>query len=311
MRRALGLLLLLWPAAGWAQGAAVGARPTDGVPSMTVRSADGPAGQGAGRVPTVPVSRHWPAAVGPAGAVRSTVAPADASVLTTPAGAFAASLVVPGAGQAALGLKRWVAYGAVEVVLWAVHLEAAADVRSLARAYRDLAWEAARRPTGVETRQDGSWGYYETMSRYPASGAYDLDPAQPGLQPETDPETYNGTVWELARDLYLPPGPSDPDSEAYAAALTYYEDRAPGPAFLWSWVDRPDDLERFRALIEDADREARVRSTALGLVFANHLVSAVDALIVARLRGDTGIRLESRQVAGTRWDLGLKIPLPN
>lgn len=282
MRLLVITLAFLWPAAAAAQ---ISPSP----------------GAGAAR-PTVPVAR---------GVVPPPPPPA---VLTSPAGAFAASLVLPGAGQAALGLKRWVAYGLLEAAFWTVHLEAAGDFRRLRMAYRDLAWEVARLPTGPSTRRDGSWGYYETMSQYLESGAFDTDPGLDGVQPETDVTTYNGTVWELARGLFLGGTASPPGSSAYAQALDYYRDRAAGPDFLWSWTGRGDDLGRFRDLIGDADREARVRSTALGLVLANHLVSAVDALVVARLRAETGLRLESRiaPAPGTiRWTIGLTLPIPN
>jgi hypothetical protein len=230
--------------------------------------------------------------------------------LSTPGGAFAASLVLPGAGQAALGLKRWIAYGLLEAGLWGIHLEARADVRSLRRSYRDLAWETARAAM-PEPRRDGDWEYYETMSEYLASGSYDSEPGTEGLQPEPDDGTYNGSVWALARALYLPSGMGGPGSSEYDLALDYYREHAAGPAFLWSWIGKDDALERFRALIRESDDEARTESLALGLVLANHLVSAVDAFLVARLRTD-GVRLDSRlsPVGPTlRWSVGLVIPI--
>ncbi|MGK7313496.1 MAG: hypothetical protein ACN0LA_14865 [Candidatus Longimicrobiales bacterium M2_2A_002] len=242
--------------------------------------------------------------------------PADLrpDLLRTPAGAFASSLILPGAGQAALGLKRWAIYGLAELTLWGVHLEAAADVRRLTDRYRDLAWESARLPAGSAERAEGSWGYYETLGQYLRSGAFDADPSASDVQPETDPATYNGYIWELARGIFLPGGTLDPSSPAYGDAVAYYRDHAAGPNFLWDWSGRLDDLDRYRTLIDDADGEARVRSTALGLVLANHLVSAVDALLVARLRAAGGARIDSRltTTAGDlRWHIGLRIPVRN
>lgn len=234
------------------------------------------------------------------------------ALLATPGGAFGASLLLPGAGQAALGLRRWIAYGALEVAFWALHLDAASDFRALSDAYRDLAWEAARLPTDPGPRQDGGWSYYETMSHYLSSGVYDREPGTAGVQPETDPATYNGSVWELAQGLFLPPG-AGPGSEEYDSALAYYTERAVGTAYLWRWTE-PDDLDRFRSLINDADGEARLRSTALGLVLANHVVAAVDALLVARLRAESGVRLESRlgrDSGAFNLNIGLRVPVPN
>lgn len=279
--RLLVPLLLLWPVGVASQAGPATHRPPPAVPGPGVLESATPA-------------IGWP-------------------VLETPGGAFTASLILPGAGQAALGVGRWVVYPLLEAAFWTLHLEAASDVRRLSTAYRDLAWEEARVPTDPGPRQDGSWGYYETMSQFITSGAYDLEPGTRGLQPEVDESTYNGSVWSLAQGLFLPPDGAGPGTEAYERALDYYREGAAGPAFLWSW-SRLEDLERFRGLIDEADAEARLRSTALGLVLANHLVSAVDALVVARLRPETGVRLESRltrEHGAVRMSMGLRIPVPD
>ena len=314
MRRGVFLLLLaLRPTAGLAQGAEYPSPASPPIPAETAAAA-APAAVAAGQA-DAPIDAHVAAPVRTL--TRSLPArPADLrpELLRTPVGAFAASLILPGAGQAALGLRRWALYGLAELTLWGVHLEAAADVRRLTGRYRDLAWEAARLPTGPAQRAEGSWGYYETVGQYLRSGAFDTDPSATDVQPETDPSTYNGYVWELARGIFLPGGTVDPSSPAYADAVAYYRDHAAGPDFLWDWSGRLDDLERYRTLIDDADQEARVRSTALGLVLANHLVSAVDALLVARMRAAGGVRIDSRltTTAGDlRWHVGLRIPVRN
>lgn len=229
--------------------------------------------------------------------------------LSEPTGAFAASLLVPGAGQAALGLRRWPVYVLLEAAFWWGWVDARGDVRDLRHAYRDVAWEAARLYDGP--RRDGGWDYYEAMSQYPASGRFDADAAE-GLQPEDDPSTYNGSVWELARALYLPSGEAEPTAPEYALALAYYSERAAGPEFLWSWEGLEDDLDRFRSYIGDADDASRRATGIAGLILANHLVSAIDALVVARLRTGAGPELRSRLVPGAhhaRWQIELRIPL--
>lgn len=231
--------------------------------------------------------------------------------LRTPAGAFGASLVVPGAGQAALGLRRWVLYGLAEAGLWALYLDARWDEGAYRDRYRDLAWESARLHAGE--RRDGGWGYYEAMSHYLSSGAYDTDPARAGVQPETSPATYNGVVWELARGLFLAGGPPSPETPGYAEALDYYATRAAGPEFLWSWAGRESELARFRDLIDRTDDEARLATRAAGLVLANHLVAAIDALLVARLREESGLRLRSgldTTGRAPRWRIGFELPTP-
>ena len=232
----------------------------------------------------------------------------------SPGAAFLASLVLPGSGQAGLGLRRWMVYAGLEALLWVGYVDTQLDAGRLGEAYRDLAWSAARSPS-EGPRLDGGWGYYEAMSQYISSGAYDADPAAAGVQPETDGGTYNGNIWELARAIYLPGGAVDPTVPEYALAMAYYNDRAIGPRYLWTWAGRGDDMERFRRLIADADAELRLSTTALGLILANHLVSSVDALIVSRLRSDgTGpqARLRSGIEPGlpVRWRLGVDLFLP-
>lgn len=288
---------------------------------LLVAVAPAAAQSAASPVPVVPARAAAVAPVGPWG-VGPTVGRPSLSVapdtgrssfrrtLTTPAGSFAASLVLPGAGQAALGLRRWIVYGLLEAGLWGLHLDARADVRSLSARYRELAWEEAR-GAGPLPRRDGDWDYYEHMSQYLASGAYDADPETVGLQPEPDEATYNGSIWGLAVALYLPSGIPDPDTPEFDRALAYYREHAVGPAYLWSWAGKEEELARFRGLIRETDDEARLRSTALGLLLANHVVSAIDAFLVARGRSD-GIRLESRITpdgSTLRWSLGLRIPL--
>ena len=238
-------------------------------------------------------------------------APPPPQVLRTPAGAALASLALPGAGQAALGRRRWAAYALFEVAVWAVRIHSLGEKQDAVDGYRDIAWTAAREPLHSLPRQDGSWGYYETMSQYVSSGAYDLDPG-PGFQPETDGSTYNGYIWSLAQSIYLPGGQGGPGTPGYDQAVAYYEGHAAGPAFVWSWQGQAGALDRFRSLIGDADDAARTARTALGAVLANHLVSAVDALITARGIAGAGAHLESRITVDPlpAWELGVRFLVP-
>ncbi len=243
---------------------------------------------------------------------RSAIEPAEIlRGLRSPPGAFVTSLVLPGAGQAVLGLRRWIVFGVAEAVLWGVRVDAVRDEARFSRGYRDLAWDVARNPGGA-AREDGSWGYYEAMSHYLESGRFDADGAAPDVQPEPDEATYNGQLWALAVSLFAPGGVPDPGSAGYERALEYYEANAIGPAFLWSWSGHESELGRFRGLIDDADGRARRARLAAGLILANHLTSAVDALIAARLHAP-GVDIENRiepDPAGVRWRVGLRVPLP-
>ena len=255
-----------------------------------------------------PVRVSIPGAAGAAGE-RAGAPSSIRESLRTPGGAFAASLLVPGAGQAALGLRRWPLYVAVEAGFWWLWADARGDYHGFRDGYRDLAWETARIREGP--RRDGGWPYYEAMSHYVESGLFDADPAE-GLQPEEDPATYNGSVWEIARGIYLPGGSPRPGTPEHDAALDWYEVRAAGPGFLWSWAGREGDLDRFRGLIGRADDAHRTRVTAFGVILANHLVSAIDGLVAARLSAATGADLNTTVLpgsAGPALRLELRVPL--
>lgn len=197
---------------------------------------------------------------------------------------FLLSALVPGAGQWSLGTQRWVPYVAVEAWAWITYFEQRADRRNLERQYRDLAWAVARR-VSIGDRRDGEWDYYEAMGKYHASGAYDADPRTPGIQPDLDESTYNGSMWRLARAIHIPRGAVvSEDSPEYQNALDYYARRAIPPEMAWSWGDNGLEQQVFRELIRDGDDAFRKATRALGVVLANHVISAVDALVTARLR---------------------------
>lgn len=189
--------------------------------------------------------------------------------------AFLSSLVVPGLAQYRLGERRWIAYAATEVLAAVLHLRYRGDALRGRSAYRDFAWESARKGQSAGPRMDGDFGYYEKMSQWDASGAWDADASLPGLQPETDPATYNGSVWTLALEIF----PLDP-----ARALEFYRERGYGAGFLWAWQSGSSDRSRFGALISESDGRFKDARRVLWVLAANHLFSAVDGLVTVRLR---------------------------
>ena len=192
-----------------------------------------------------------------------------------------ASLLLPGTGQLLLGQRRWPLYTALEAVAWLIHLDSGRKGRRLREEYRDLAWLAAR-ATSSETRRDGEWEYYERLEHWTSSGRWDVGPGQSGVQPESDPATFNGSVWVLALDLYLPEGAGE-GTAGYAQAVEYYEQRAYPPELLWDWAGKEDSLDRYGDLIDRSDEALRRATVVLGAVVANHLLSAADAFVSARL----------------------------
>ena len=212
------------------------------------------------------------------------------------------SLGLPGAGQHLLGQRRKWLYVALEAVGWTLFLERRGAAGRYRERYRDFAWENARFQSGA--RIDGDFDYYETLTKWTRSGAFDSDEAAPGVQPEPDAGTFNGSVWALALQIYLQGGGSAQEADpGYQNALAYYQERAYGPTFLWDWSGASDGPGELARLIEASDDRFRQATTVLGAVLANHLIAAVDAYASARgLPGAAGLRVEpSVQADGGRW----------
>lgn len=188
-----------------------------------------------------------------------------------------ASAVLPGLGQFDLGQRRGWAYVAAEALVWTgygLSRRAGLDDRD---AYRDLAWREAR--GSVEPRRDGDFEYFERLGTWTRSGAFDVAPLEPGLQPESDPATFNGDAWRLARDLVGLPPDAGPDDPRYARALELYRERAYPGDLVWDWTDRPEAQDRYRSLVRESDQHLRDATIILGGVFLNHIVSAADAYL--------------------------------
>ncbi len=204
-----------------------------------------------------------------------------------PGVAFLTSALLPGAGQAYLRVGRWAPYAALEAWAWVSYVSQKSHGRTLERDYREIAWNVARR-ISVGPRRDSIFPYYEAMSETLESGAFDADPVAVGVQPEDDAITFNGQQWERAKALYMPGGNALPGSAEYERALRYYLSTAIPPSYAWSWADNRLELQQFRRTIEDSDHAFRSATRTLGLILANHMVSAIDALVTARLKGAAG-----------------------
>lgn len=202
-----------------------------------------------------------------------------------PGRAFLYSVVVPGSGQWLLGQGRWPPYTALELWVWVQFLDARREGTQLRNRYRDLAWLVARR-VSVGSRRDGDFEYYEALSSFRASGALDADPVRPGIQPEPDERTYNGSAWALAKAIFFPAGEGPPpeDSPEYQRALAHYRQRAYSSEFAWDWGENGLEQEAYMRLIRSSDEVLRRATIMIGVLLGNHLVSAVDALISARIQ---------------------------
>lgn len=213
--------------------------------------------------------------------------------------AFVYSLAVPGLAQYHQGNRRWLLYAGTEILSAFLYLDARSGARNTRTVYRDFAWTRARQGVSAEPRRDGDFEYYETLSHWIASGAWDSDPARAGLQPESDRGTYNGWVWGLATEIFNVDALDPEASPGYGRALDYYRDRGYGPSLLWVWQGGAADQNDFRALIADSDRLAADARRALWILTANHLFSAIDGFITARLAA-----------TGPSRELGLVVTVP-
>lgn len=205
-----------------------------------------------------------------------------------PGTAFLASAALPGAGQYLLGADRWIPYVVVEAWAWITYFSERSHARRSEDDYRNLAWAVARR-ISVGARRDTVFEYYETLSEWQASGSFDVDPRADGIQPEQNAATFNGDVWRLARALLIPGGGNaPPGSPEYERALDYYLSHAIPDGYAWAWGPNGLEQQRFGELIRESDDAARAATLRLGIILANHVVSAVDALILGRMRGEGG-----------------------
>lgn len=209
-----------------------------------------------------------------------------------------ASLLVPGSGQLLAGQDRGAVYLAAEVYLLSRYLQLDHYATQEARRYQDLAFDVARR-TFQPTRRDTVFEYYEQMERFVESGTYDADTGS-AFVPESDTRTYNGSVWLLARRTFWedPNVPPDPTSPPYWKALQFYQARAVSGNFQWSWREHSLEHQVFRDYMRRSDNAFRRAQSQVGLLLANHLVSAIDALISARMSAAARRNAEMRTSIG-------------
>jgi hypothetical protein len=195
------------------------------------------------------------------------------------------SLAMPGWGQWDQERRHWWIFPVIEAVGITGVVEGRHSARRYRTEYRNFAWEEARRPVWPGERREASWEYYERMSRWTASGAFDQAPHLDVLHPETDPATFNGSIWALARSLHIPsdlaetiPPEELRETEAWARALAYYRERAIPTELAWDWSQaEPEAQEHFRRLVRRSDDGFRRATGFIGAILLNHFASATDA----------------------------------
>ena len=205
---------------------------------------------------------------------------------------------LPGTGQLMAGQDRAAIYFAAELYLIARLLQLNHQAHHEADRFRDLAYDVARAPFDPGSR-DTVFEYYEQMERFVESGTYDADTGS-AFVPESDTRTYNGSVWLLARRTYWadPNVQPDPTSPQYWNAVQFYQARAVSDNFQWSWREHSLEHQVFRDYMQRSDNAFRRAQSQIGLLLANHLVSAIDALISARMSAAAGRTAEMRTSVG-------------
>lgn len=195
----------------------------------------------------------------------------------------ALSVVVPGTGQLLRRQERGAVYLLVELFLLQRFAALWGEAREHESQYRSLALRVARAPFAPLIR-DTVFEYFEQMGSFVESGPYDTD-AGPAFSPPLDELTYNGSIWALARRTYLasPNAPADTASPEYRAAIAFYRRRAVGPNFRWSWRAATMEQDLYRRTIRAGDESFRRAQQQVGLLLANHFLSAVDAFVSQRL----------------------------
>jgi hypothetical protein len=238
----------------------------------------------------------------------------DTAIASSTTGiAFVASAVLPGAGQFYLQSERWVPFLAVEAWAWVKYADNHRRGRRLEKEYRDLAWNVARRIT-TSARRDSVFTYYEAIKEHDSSGLFDADPIADGLQPEQDLSTFNGIQWQRAQALFLRGIPAVPGTPEYEQALAYYRTNAIPESYTWSWGRSFLEQQEFAETISRSDAAFRDATRMMGVILANHIVSAVDALVQARVKllNERRIRIDGTiEPDGSSyfWTMTVRIPL--
>lgn len=306
--------IVAWVALGVCRASALSAQE---VPNVVVAAAAHPA--------PVALSR------GSASTSATTTGVAPLRLLTVPPKAPApwwapvASGIAPGAGQFALRQQRSVAYAVAEAFLLVQYVAAQRDGNRERAAYRDLALSVARKTFGGTAL--GTWEYYERLEQYLESGAYDRIPGG-ALEPETDPTTYNGARWQLARETFWrdPNVAPAANSAEYQRALAFYQRSAVTDAFRWSWRDAQLQQDVYIQTIRSANRSYQRAVNLLGVVAVNHLASLIDAYVSVRVRRYGGVRVGNYALDGVHvgytpptsglarapvgWQTGLRFTTP-
>jgi len=153
---------------------------------------------------------------------------------------------------------------------------------------------------GTDPILPGMGEYYEDLLKWPSSGDFDNDPSRSGIQPETDPRTYNGHQWEIAQiNNYSAanggiPVPASPAEEQ--AALESYKRQVYPSQYNWDWTGLDQENDEYHRLFDKSENAYRSRVKFTAILLANHLVSALDVLVAERINRDSFLKSSNLQI---------------
>lgn len=214
-----------------------------------------------------------------------------------PALRIALGVLVPGLPQYLRGQRRAYAFFAAEAagISGIVYYNVQAHNRRnnyylMARKARNnfVLGGLRNNPTEVPDVLLGGYGeYYEDLTKWASSGDFDKDPSLVGIQPETDRRTYNGHQWHIAKiNNYsgshggLPVAMS---AEEEARALEAYLRAVYPLEYNWDWTGLDAKFTEYDRVFDSAEVSYRRRNSFTIVLIANHILSAVDMLIMEKI----------------------------
>ncbi len=175
------------------------------------------------------------------------------------------------------------AYMAGELWAWTQYLDRRREGRRLQKAYRDLAWFVARRVSSGR-RVDGELEYYEAMTQYQASGAFESSPGTRESNQKTTPRPSMDRSGLLAREIYSLDDPDIPEGGigSVRQGASVLPGKGHTPVLRLELEQQYPPTGGIRRPDPGVTRISR-GTTMVGVILANHLLSAVDALVSGRL----------------------------
>jgi hypothetical protein len=151
--------------------------------------------------------------------------------------------------------------------------------------------------------------YYEDLTKWPSSGDYDNDPSLEGLQPETDPRTYNGHQWKIAQiNNYSGTNggiPVPKSEDEVQRAIEAYKQAVYPTEYNWDWTGLDLEQAEYYHVFNQNEVSYRRRNKFTFILLANHLASAIDVLIQEKINSSRRmkaagleLRLEMGQTPG-------------